>query len=73
MDSKYQDILDSEILAFIKQTEDFYPADAVNATIHHVTEQSLESFNIQPFSIPTWVASRKWGYQWRDHPRYGFG
>lgn len=33
MEDKYLKLLDEETLAFIKQTEEFYPADAVTATI----------------------------------------
>jgi len=33
MDDKYLDLLDAETLAFVRQTEAFYPVDAINATI----------------------------------------
>lgn len=33
MEKKYFDLLDDEVLAFIKQTDDFYPPDAVTASI----------------------------------------
>ena len=33
MEAKYKDLLDDEILSFIAKTEEFYPADAIDASI----------------------------------------
>ena len=33
MEAKYLSLLDDEVIAFIRRTEEFYPADAVNASI----------------------------------------
>jgi len=74
MDDKYLDLLDAETLAFVRQTEAFYPADAINATIEQqrgfydaLCDEFNEGYPPEVTASDRWMNGREGSFQVRDY------